>query len=73
MPGQSGLDFQADLAKASIRMPIIFISGQADIHMCDRAMKAGAIEFLTKPIQHQDLFDAIERAIATTITSKACP
>jgi DNA-binding response OmpR family regulator len=73
MPGQSGLDFQADLARANIRTPIIFISGQADIQMCVRAMKAGAIEFLTKPIQHQDLFDAIERAIATTITSKACP
>jgi DNA-binding response OmpR family regulator len=71
MPGKGGLDFQADLANANLHIPIIFISGQADIHMCVRAMKAGAIEFLTKPIRYQDLFDAVERAIAMTISPKA--
>jgi FixJ family two-component response regulator len=63
LPGRSGLDFHDDLAKASVRMPVIFITGHADIPMPVRAMKAGAVEFLTKPVRHQDLLDAIQRAL----------
>src|ERR1700681_803889 len=60
LPGLSGLDFQAELAKADIRIPIIFITGHGDIPMSVRAMKAGAVEFLTKPFRDQDLLDAIQ-------------
>jgi FixJ family two-component response regulator len=60
LPGVSGLDFQAELAKADIHLPIIFISGHGDIPMTVRAMKAGAIEFLTKPFRDQDLLDAVQ-------------
>jgi FixJ family two-component response regulator len=63
LPKRSGLDFQDDLAKANVQLPIIFISGHADVQMSVRAMKAGAIEFLTKPVRHQDLLDAIQLAI----------
>jgi DNA-binding response OmpR family regulator len=62
LPGQNGLDFFDDLIKADVRVPVIFISGHADIPMSVRAMKSGAIEFLTKPVRHQDLLDAIGRA-----------
>ncbi len=64
LPGRSGLEFQADLLEAGMHMPIIFISGYADVPMCVRAMKAGALEFLTKPVRHEDLLDAIRSAIA---------
>jgi len=64
LPGQSGLEFQEELAKAKLRLPIIFVSGHADVPMSVRAMKCGAIEFLTKPVRDQDLLDAIELAIA---------
>jgi FixJ family two-component response regulator/DNA-binding winged helix-turn-helix (wHTH) protein len=64
LPGQSGLEFQEELAKAKLPLPIIFISGHADVPMSVRAMKRGAIEFLTKPVRDQDLLDAIELAIA---------
>ena len=64
LPGQSGLEFQEELAKAKLHLPIIFISGHADVPMSVRAMKRGAIEFLTKPFRDQDLLDAIELAIA---------
>lgn len=64
LPGLSGLDFQEELAKANLRLPIIFISGHADVAMSVRAMKGGAIEFLTKPVRDQDLLDAIQLAIA---------
>ncbi len=64
LPGQSGLDFQEELAKANLHLPIIFISGHADVPMSVRAMKRGAIEFLTKPVHDQDLLDAIQLAIA---------
>jgi FixJ family two-component response regulator len=57
------LDFHDDLALADVHMPVIFISGHADIRMSVRAMKAGAVEFLTKPVRHQDLLDAIQRAL----------
>ncbi|UWU31004.1 response regulator (plasmid) [Rhizobium sp. WSM1274] len=63
LPGRSGLDFQADLLKTGMRYPIIFISGHADIQMSVRAMKAGAFEFLTKPVRHQDLLTAVDMAI----------
>lgn len=59
LPGLGGLDFQAELAAAKIDIPIIFITGHGDIPMTVRAMKAGAIEFLTKPIREQDLLDAV--------------
>jgi FixJ family two-component response regulator len=60
LPGLSGLDFQAELAKANIQVPIIFITGHGDIPMTVRAMKAGAVEFLTKPFRDQDLLDAVQ-------------
>ncbi|SIO63390.1 two component transcriptional regulator, LuxR family [Bradyrhizobium erythrophlei] len=63
LPGRSGLDFHEDLVKANIHLPVIFISGHADVPMSVRAMKAGAVEFLTKPVRHQDLLEAIQRAI----------
>jgi FixJ family two-component response regulator len=63
LPGLSGLDFQHDLAQAEIGIPIIFVTGYGDIPMTVRAMKAGAIEFLTKPFRDQDLLDAISRAL----------
>jgi FixJ family two-component response regulator len=63
MPGVSGLDLQRDLADADIRIPVIFITGHGDIPMSVRAMKAGAVEFLTKPFRDQDLLDAISQAL----------
>ena len=63
MPGLSGLDLQRDLADAGIHIPIIFITGHGDIPMSVRAMKAGAVEFLTKPFRDQDLLDAIQQAL----------
>jgi len=59
LPGVSGLDFQAELAKANVRIPIVFITGHGDIPMTVKAMKAGAVEFLTKPFREQDLLDAV--------------
>jgi FixJ family two-component response regulator len=63
LPGVNGLDFQHELAKAGIRIPIIFITGHGDIPMSVRAMKSGAVEFLTKPFRDQDLLDAIHQAL----------
>jgi len=63
LPGLSGLDLQNELAKANIFTPIIFITGHGDIPMSVRAMKAGAVEFLTKPFREQDLLDAIHQAL----------
>jgi FixJ family two-component response regulator len=63
LPGVSGLDFQAKLAEADIRIPIIFMTGHGDIPMSVQAMKAGAIDFLTKPFRDQDILDAVTRAI----------
>ena len=59
LPGLSGLDFQREMAKSDIDLPIIFITGHGDVPMSVRAIKAGAIEFLTKPFRDQDLLDAI--------------
>ena len=63
LPGLSGLDLQTELAKANVRIPIIFITGHGDIPMTVRAMKGGAIDFLTKPFRDQDLLDAVVGAI----------
>jgi FixJ family two-component response regulator len=63
LPGLSGLDFQAELAKADTHLPIIFISGHGDIPMTVRAIKGGAVEFLTKPFREQDLLDAVQLAL----------
>lgn len=63
LPGQSGLDFQAELAKANIHIPIIFMTGYGDIPMSVRAMKGGAIDFLAKPFRDQDMLDAVATAI----------
>lgn len=64
MPGLSGLDLQRELSAASIQIPIIFITAHGDIPMSVRAMKAGAVEFLTKPFRDQDLLDAIQASLA---------
>jgi len=63
LPGLSGLDFQAELAKANIHIPIIFMTGHGDIPMSVRAMKGGAVDFLTKPFRDQDMLDAVTVAI----------
>ena len=63
LPGVNGLDFQRDLAEAGIRIPIIFITGHGDIPMSVKAMKSGAVEFLTKPFRDQDLLDAVHQAL----------
>jgi len=63
LPGVSGLDFQHKLAEAGVQIPIIFITGYGDIPMSVKAMKSGAVEFLTKPFRDQDLLDAIQQAL----------
>jgi FixJ family two-component response regulator len=63
LPGLSGLDFQAELARANIHIPIIFMTGHGDIPMTVRAMKGGAVDFLTKPFRDQDMLDAVTVAI----------
>jgi FixJ family two-component response regulator len=63
LPGVNGLDFQRQLAEAGVQIPIIFVTGHGDIPMTVRAMKSGAVEFLTKPFRDQDLLDAIHQAL----------
>jgi FixJ family two-component response regulator len=63
LPGQSGLDFQAQLTQANINIPVIIMTGHGDIPMSVRAMKAGAIDFITKPFRDQDMLDAVTQAI----------
>jgi FixJ family two-component response regulator len=63
LPGLSGLDFQAELAKTNIQIPIIFMTGHGDIPMSVKAMKRGAVDFLTKPFRDQDMLDAVTAAI----------
>ena len=63
LPGPSGLEFQDELAKANIHIPIIFMTGHGDIPMTVRAMKAGAVDFLSKPFRDQDMLDAVAKAI----------
>ncbi len=70
-PGRSGLDMQRDLAQANTKLPIIFITGYGDIPMSVRAMKAGAVEFLTKPFRDQDLLDAVGTALEKDRTRRA--
>jgi FixJ family two-component response regulator len=60
LPGMSGLDFQTELGKANIDIPIVFMTGHGDIPMTVRAMKAGAVEFLPKPFRDQDMLDAVQ-------------
>jgi FixJ family two-component response regulator len=64
LPGVTGLDFQAELAEARIHIPIIFMTGHGDIPMSVQAMKAGAVDFLTKPFRHQEMLGAVNRALA---------
>src|SRR5262249_39449871 len=63
LPGRNGLDFHAELVTSNVKLPVIFISGHADVPMSVDAMKAGAVDFLTKPVHHVALLDAIHRAI----------
>ena len=70
LPGMSGLAFQKELVKEGVTLPVIFITGHGDIPMSVRAMKAGAIEFLTKPFHHQELLDAIHAAIERDRTTR---
>ena len=69
LPGISGLDFQHELAEAGVQIPIIFITGHGDIPTSVKAMKSGAVEFLTKPIRGQDLVDAVQQALARAETT----
>jgi len=71
LPGLSGLDLQRELAGTNATLPIIFLTGHGDIPMSVRAMKAGAVEFLTKPFRHQDLLDAIRQAIERDRAARA--
>lgn len=71
MPGQSGLDFQREMTRLGFRLPVIFITGHGDIEMSVRAMKDGAIEFLTKPFRDQDLLDAIHQGIRNDTLRRA--
>jgi DNA-binding response OmpR family regulator len=69
LPGRNGLDFQGELARVGVAVPVVFISGHADIPMSVRAMKAGAVEFLTKPVSRQDLLNAIFVALGPPETT----
>jgi RNA polymerase sigma factor (sigma-70 family) len=71
LPGQSGLDFQRDLNERHVPLPIVFLTGHGDIPMSVRAMKAGAIEFLTKPFREQDLLDAVQAALDRDRSTRA--
>lgn len=71
LPGKSGLEFQEELCRSGSRVPIVFISGHADVAMGVRAMKAGAVEFLTKPVRHQELLDAVQIAISRSRTTRS--
>ena len=71
LPEQSGLDFQRELNERNIALPIVFLTGHGDIPMSVRAMKAGAIEFLTKPFREQDLLDAVQAALDRDRSTRA--
>jgi FixJ family two-component response regulator len=71
MPGPSGLELQAALAHEGMRVPIVFISGHGDVQMAVRAMKAGAVDFLSKPFDAEELFDAVEQATQRARPAKA--
>ena len=70
LPGMSGLDLQSKLIEAGVQIPIIFISGHGDIPMTVKAMKSGAVEFLTKPFRDQDLIDAIQQALKSNVETR---
>src|SRR3984893_2955252 len=70
LPGMSGLDVQSKLNEAGLQIPIIFITGHADIPMTVKAMKSGAVEFLTKPFRDQDLIDAIQQALKKNVQTR---
>ena len=71
LPGLSGLDFQAELVRTQINIPIIFITGHGDIPMTVKAMKGGALEFLSKPLREQDLLDAVQVALDRSHASRS--
>ena len=71
MPGTSRLDFQQELAQAGVTLPIIFITGHGDVPLTVRAMKSGAVEFLTKPFKPQELLDAVQQALERDRTVRA--
>jgi FixJ family two-component response regulator len=71
MPGLSGLDCQRQLAEAGFHVPIIFMSGHGDVPMSVRAMKAGAVDFLTKPFRDQDLLDSVQQALERDLQRRA--
>jgi len=71
LPGISGLEFQRDMARAGVCLPVVFITGHGDIPMSVMAMKAGAVEFLTKPLRPQDLLDAVHRGLALDADRRA--
>ena len=71
LPGQGGLDFQRALNERNLALPIVFVTGHGDIPMAVRAMKAGAIEFLTKPFREQDLLDAVQAALDRDRSTRA--
>ena len=71
LPGTSGLDFQRELAQAGVTLPIIFITGHGDVPLTVRAMKSGAVEFLTKPFKPQELLDAVQQALERDRTVRA--
>ena len=70
LPGMSGLDLQCKLNEAGVEIPIIFITGHGDIPMTVKAMKSGAVEFLTKPFRDQDLIDAIQQALKRNVETR---
>jgi len=70
LPGLSGLDLQRELKEANIHIPIIFMTGHCDVPMSVRAMKNGALEFLTKPVRSQDLLDAVQGALARDLAAR---
>jgi FixJ family two-component response regulator len=70
LPGLSGLDFQTDLARSNVNIPIVFMTGHGDIPMTVQAMKAGAVEFLTKPFRDQDMLDAVQLALGRDRTRR---
>jgi FixJ family two-component response regulator len=70
LPGMSGLDLQSKLNEAGVEIPIIFITGHGDIPMTVKAMKSGAVEFLTKPFRDQDLIDAIQQALKSNVETR---
>jgi FixJ family two-component response regulator len=71
LPGISGLDFQRELAQAGVTLPVIFITGHGDVPLTVRAMKSGAVEFLTKPFRPQELLDAVQQALERDRTLRA--